>query len=784
MQAGMLFHWMLDRSSDVYCEQYIFTITGVLDKNLVEKSFQKLVQRYDIFRTIFHYQNTKEPLQIVLKQRSFNLHFEDILHINPEEQKKFLEEKKKKNKEIGFDLTKDLLIRTQLFKTNDNSYVLVWIFHHILMDGWCMGILFEELITTYRALKNGVPAKLEPPVPFCNYLRWLEQQDKEEGLKFWREYLDNYTIQATLPKLNVLPENYVYDHEEYNFEIDRLLSRRLEEIAKEKHVSLNMLCQAIWGILLHKYNNTNDVVFGSVVSGRPPGIKNIENMVGLFINTIPVRIKTGDLTNFSLLIMQLQQNTVLAKRYEYLPLAEVQATSQLKRDLIDHIMVFENFPIQEKLQELNRETDFGYGIDDMSHTGRTNHDFHVRIIPGEQLLIRFIFNSSVYMNDLVKKIALHFMEIVKQVVVDTDIKLNRVSVLCEEEKKQVLYDFNDTTAEYPKDKLIHQLFAEQAARTPDNIALVGPVQVEYRTYMTYITYKELNEKSNRLAFLFHQKGVKTDIIVGIMAEPAVEMIIAVLGILKAGAAYLPIHPDYPRERINYMLKDSEVKVLVNKDKNFNEIRNGPKLFVLDFEHLNFEFVSNFDIRISDLNASNLAYVIYTSGTTGKPKGTLLKHQNLVNYVNWFSNHARLTNQDKSLLTSSFAFDLGYTTIYPSLLNGGQLHILPKETYMLPESLLDYIRLQGITYLKMTPSLFSPLVSHWLFSQNTCHSLRLVVLGGEAIQVTDVEKAYGICRHLDIMNHYGPTEVTIGCIAQLIAHRMHRPIDRQGKPGNL
>jgi amino acid adenylation domain-containing protein len=339
-------------------------------------------------------------------------------------------------------------------------------------------------------------------------------------------------------------------------------------------------------------------------------------------------------------------------------------------------------------------------------------------------------------------------------------KLWQIEIISQKEKKRLLFDFNRTTAGYPKSKTIRQLFVEQAARTPDNTALIGKNpkqegpfgQINARGEENLITYRELNDRTGQWAYLLQEKGVKPDNIVGIMAEPAVETIIALLGILKAGAAYLPIHPDYPQERIDFMMKDSKAKVLLTAP---------------DISNLSFSSTLTLT-STCQVSSTNLAYVIYTSGTTGKPKGTLLKHENLVNYVHWFSGKTRLTGKDKSVLTASFAFDLGYTTIYPTLLRGAQLHILPKETYMLPESLLDYIRSRGISYLKMTPSLFSPLLASSLFSRETCQSLRLVVLGGEAIHAADVEKAYAICPHLEIMNHYGPTEVTIGCIAQFIA----------------
>ena len=277
-----------------------------------------------------------------------------------------------------------------------------------------------------------------------------------------------------------------------------------------------------------------------------------------------------------------------------------------------------------------------------------------------------------------------------------------------------------------------------------------------------MSYGSLNEESNHLAYMLIEQGVQSDIIVGINMERSVDMIIGILGILKSGGAYMPIDPEYPQERIDYMLKDSSAKTVISHlslviGSSANDRSTNDHCPMTNDRSTNDQYPMTND---------QLAYIIYTSGTTGKPKGVAVNHKNLVNYVTWFSAAALLTGEDKTVLTSSFAFDLGYTSLYPSIMRGGQLHILAKDVYMSAGRLLDYIRYQKITYLKMTPSLFTTLVADTHFTAETFR-VRLVILGGEAINTTDVETAFRVCPQLDIMNHYGPTEATIGCIAQLI-----------------
>ncbi|MCP5052938.1 MAG: non-ribosomal peptide synthetase, partial [bacterium] len=322
--------------------------------------------------------------------------------------------------------------------------------------------------------------------------------------------------------------------------------------------------------------------------------------------------------------------------------------------------------------------------------------------------------------------------------------------MSEEEKYHILYDLNDTESFYPENQTIHQWFEEQAEKTPDHIAVAGPKSQITNQFL--LTYRELNRRSHQLASLLKTNGVVSNSIAAIKSEPVPEMMIAIIAVLKTGAAYLPVDPEYPEERVNYMLEDSGANVSVSWSDG---------LVVRRLE------ASNKPTNQQTVKPTNLSYIIYTSGTTGKPKGVMISHGNLVNYVTWFSTQTVLTNKDRGLLTSSFSFDLGYTSLFPTLLTGGQLHILPKEVYMSAVNLPDYIAMHRISYLKMTPSLFSTIVEEDAFTGNNCPRLRLVVLGGEAIDAGDVEKAFLRFKGISIMNHYGPTEATIGCVAQTI-----------------
>jgi amino acid adenylation domain-containing protein len=380
------------------------------------------------------------------------------------------------------------------------------------------------------------------------------------------------------------------------------------------------------------------------------------------------------------------------------------------------------------------------------------------------------YSTALFNKSTIKRFIDYFNRILTAIAADLHQPLGGIDILADEEKKQLLYGFNLTQQSYPGNKTIHRIFEEQVEQTPDHIALVGKVgewkdrSMEVKREEGHLSYRELNERANQLGQLLRKEGVKRETITGIMMDPSPEMIIGILAVLKAGGAYLPIGPQQQAGRITYMLKDSRAVLLLTREHAANAHAFGvPSLAIA--RAAVYKGKGNNPGRKS--SPADVVYTIYTSGTTGKSKGTLIENRNLVNYVCWFKGKVHLTGRDRTVLTSSFSFDLGYTAIYSSILTGCQLHIIPALTYQSPEDLIGYIDQHGITYIKVTPSLFTTIVENSRFSQTACPGLRLVVLGGEEIKLKDVEKAHRIAGHLHFMNHYGPTEATIGCVARFI-----------------
>jgi amino acid adenylation domain-containing protein len=568
MQEGMLFHHILDEKTTASFLQTVFTIEmsqGEMDLKLLQDSFNRLIERYDILRTFFSHHKTKKPRQIVLKKWEINIHCEDISHLDHKSKEEYIENFKTNDRKQGFNLVKEIPTRVSMIKISPTVYRLIWSSHHIIMDGWCEGILFNDLTRIYDSLKNGTPLQLNPVTPYSKYIQWLEKQDKQQGLDFWRNYLQGYEKPAPLPQPGLKNEKD-YIPEEYTFTIDSNLDEGLNRIIKETRVTVNTLLQTTWGILLQKYNNTNDVVFGTIVSGRPPGIEGIENMVGLFVNLVPMRITIEKENQFSKLLKQVQKKTALSKSYEFLPLADIQANSLLKRDLIDHILVFENFPGPDELIEANSEKRLGFRVTAMESFIKTEYYLNVVVQQEENknLELGFIFNPSVYPLAFMQKVAAQVKYIIRQITFVPGIDVKAISILTKEEKQQILYEFNDTTGTYPVDKSIHCLYEEQAEITPHHIAVKAPGLKE--AHDIHLTYRELKQAAHAMAAVLQKKGIGPGQTVALMIENSVEMIIGLLGIMISGAVYLPVSPQYPVKRMLSVLNDSAASILLTTDE--------------------------------------------------------------------------------------------------------------------------------------------------------------------------------------------------------------------------
>jgi tyrocidine synthetase-3 len=770
MQEGMLFHALYDATSYSYFEQTSYRLQGKLDIGLVEKSLNELLKRHDILRTAFVYKDIQRPVQVVLKDKVIDLYYQDISHMGEMEVKEnIIKEFKEKDKNRSFDLSKDVLMRVSILQVDKSDYQFTWSFHHILMDGWCIGILNNEFFEIYTSYIENRPYRLPVVKPYRTYIQWLEKQDKEISARYWQNYLHSFEEPTVVPKTSIINkrENDAgYRNETVSLVLNREKITKLNKLAARNHVTLNTVTQTIWGIILGKYNRKEDVVFGTVVSGRPFELEGVESMLGLFINTIPVRIRFEEQVKFNRLLGKIQEAAVASEPHHYHPLAEIQSRSPLKQNLIDHLFIFENYPIAEQIEgygsERHKSEKLALKLVKVDVFEQTNYDFNVIISASNQGRIIFQYNGNVYERDFVERIGDHLRVTMDQVIENEGIEIKEIGLLSDEENHRILYEFNNTTTAYPQEKTISQLFAEQVEIVPDNVALIGQSakRKEERqaqcAMLHAITYKELNEQTHQLAHILQSKGVGPDTIAAVMVERSIEMIIGILAILKAGGAYLPIAPDYPEDRIRFMLADSASKILVTTKDLSKEIKFEKEIIYLS-EAINLASTPS-TLQLSPAPATCLAYVIYTSGTTGGPKGVMIENKSVnrlvknSNYIDYMG----LTREDRFLLTGEFTFDISTFEIWGLLLNGLNIYISDKNMILNVERFQEVVVKNKISVIHFIPQLFLQISASCpeIFAK-----IRFLMVGGDVVRPESINRLRDKYQQLKILHMYGPTENT-------------------------
>ncbi|MCZ8521357.1 non-ribosomal peptide synthetase [Paenibacillus caseinilyticus] len=750
MQQGMLFHSVMEPDSAAYFQQNVVALHGLIDEAVLEQALERLIARYDILRTRFVFDRVKEPLQVVRKHAYVPLNLFDLRHLAEEEKADRLQRLIREDMDRVFRAGDDLLVRASFVRTEDNAGRLIWSFHHLLMDGWCTSILIREFLALYHSLSEGRELQLPHVVPYMIYMDWLEDQDREEARAYWEQYLQGYEQQVTLPRQ---PDagGAGYRLQQTVLRLEEPAAGQLQQLAARHEVTLNTVLQTVWGIVLQKYNQAEDVVFGSVVSGRPAEIPGIETMVGLFIHTIPVRIRTHPETTFGQLLKEVQEQALESGRYDTYPLTEIQSLSPLKQDLIHHLVAFENYPLEKELLQAVPGKERSLSIAGVEVFEQTNYDFLVNIVPGEPLEIRFEYNAHVYDPGTMDRLAGHLEHILTQVLRSPSGLVQDLTLLTAEEAERQLHLFNPwRQVSYPADLTIHACFEEQAARTPQHTALVyGGEQ---------LTYGELNAKANQLARMLRLQGVKPDSIVGILADRSLDMIVGLLAILKAGGAYAPVDPDYPAERIRFMLEDSGCSHLLVQGRGESAGRaafSGNIISLNDTALFQGETSNPEPVN----HPSDLAYVIYTSGSTGTPKGVMIEHRQVIRLLKNDRFAFRFSERDVWTMFHSFCFDFSVWEMYGALLYGGTLIVVPKEATLDPAAYRRLLNHHGVTVVNQTPTAFHQLIQADE-KQDSPLQVRYVIFGGEALQPALLQpwkKRYPAAR---LINMYGITETTV------------------------
>ncbi len=735
LQEGLYFHWLKDPGSPVYFEQMSYRVKGRLEIDLLKQSYRTLIHRHAILRTSFSYTLGEKPLQIVHKDS-----YSDLLYLDISGEPGFsIEEFKREDRSNGFDLHDKSQIRLTILELGDDIYEFIWSHHHILMDGWCGSVLIREFFQLYYGLLRSELPDLNKVHPYATFIEWLMQRDRQHSLQYWKKYLSGYDTVSTLPAKSIRQKGR-YISREATCRISGSIRRSITAVCAGAAITENTFIQAAWGILLARYNNTDDVVFGSVVSGRPAELRGIEEMIGLFINTIPVRIHMEEGLTVRQLLKTIQEKAIAGSEHHYSQLADIQSDSGRGRELFDHVLVFENYPVREMVEQTIDSSSM-ISFLSFSNFEQANYDFSIMVVPGDTLQIRFIYNTEKYEDFLMDRVRDHFFMIVSQLVERMDSPVHNINFLLPEEERQLLATFNDTEKPYPVRTLL-QLFEEQAEKTPDATAVVYESAV--------LSYKELNEMADKMGHYLQEKyAVKPDDLIGIRLPRTEWAVISILGVLKSGGAFVPVDPEYPEDRIAYMMNNSKCLAVIDEEELGafrDELKKGR------------EYPGH--SPASSLQPEHLAYVIYTSGSTGKPKGVMIRHATIVNTMLSQKEIFDIRPNEKGLQFASLSFDASVAEIFYILIAGATLYIFREEDKKDPVLLEKYISENDID-LACIPPTFLNLME----IENIKKLRRLITAGEQAIP----GKALSFLKYGTYYNAYGPTESSI-CAAIFRADR--------------
>jgi amino acid adenylation domain-containing protein/non-ribosomal peptide synthase protein (TIGR01720 family) len=753
MQEGMLFHALYSPESEVYMTQINLDFVGQLNSSAFNKAWQSVIDKYTILRTSFVSGSVSKPLQRVHKFVKCNVELFDFIEFEEKEIQTRLDTLSENDRTNGFDLTKAPLSKFKLIKVSENKHHFIWTHHHILLDGWCLSIVFKEFYDNYQAASNNEEIKIENIDKYEDFIYYLQEQDKSKAEEFWKSYLKGFENPTPIPIGNNNQKADETDtYKQNGITLNTEDTKLLNDFSKEHHLTINTLVQSAWSLLLSRYSGENDIVFGMTVSGRPASLPGVEERVGLFINTLPLRVKVDGNQNVIKWLQILQEQQPLLREYEYMPLVNIQSLSEVSNseNLFNSILVFENYPIGESGNTKNSSLE----IENVQSFEKTNYQLTILASVGNNLAINISYNNTIYSTDIIEQTLGHFREVLLNIVKYAKKTVSDIEILTSAEKHTLLTEWNYTATDYPKDKCVHQLFEEQVKKTPDNIAVVFE--------NTQLTYRELNEKSNQLAHYLQSKGVKQDSLVGIWVDRSLDMIVGLLGILKSGGAYVPIDPTYPKERISYMLEDSECSILLTQGvlKPVLPELDTTEIICFDEENICIEIEKeSADNVVSDVQSNNLIYVIFTSGSTGRPKGTLIEHKNVISLFCNKGFQFDFSDKDVWVLFHSFCFDFSVWEMYGALLFGGKLIVVSKEIAKDTEQFYNIIENLKITVLNQTPSAFYSL-SDFVNRKMPNLSVRYVIFGGEALAPSRLRFWYDNYPDCKLINMYGITETTV------------------------
>jgi natural product biosynthesis luciferase-like monooxygenase protein/amino acid adenylation domain-containing protein len=767
MQQGMLFHSLSSaHQAGVDVEQIFCTLHEDLNVASFHSAWRRAVARHSVLRTSFHWQESTGPQQQIHTEAEFEFTEQDWRKASEDERKKLFSDWLETDRNNGVDVTKAPLMRLAIFRHHDREWQFLWTFHHLLLDGRAVVSLLKEVFVFYESFDRGEDLELPPPHSYREFIDWVGNRDKCKSESFWRQNLKgcNTPTQLLVARSESAKAQGIPIRGEQQIHLSEATTSALKSVAKQNALTLNTLVLGAWAVLLSRYSGEEDVIFGVVRACRHSSIAGAESLVGLCINTVPLRIHVTENCQVMPWLAELRSQWVTLREFEHTPLVDIQGWSEVPRDqpLFESILNFQDPSWDAALRAQGgkwRARQFGL-------CSQSNYPLVVDAYGGAEVLVKILYHRARFDDSAITRMLAHFKTLLEGIAAHSEATLSELPMLTEGELHQLLVRWNDTRADFPKGKCVHQLVEEQAERSPDALAVCDE--------STRLSYGELNSRATLLAAELRNFGVRPDVCVGVCLERSAQLVVALLAVWKAGGAYVPIDPAYPKERLKFMLEDAKMPVLITRQTINATLK-------LENANLGLVFVDvpnhatrpthheeRASPRIANPAPTDLAYVIYTSGSTGLPKGVEIEHARLLNLIAWHQRTYTVTPADRASQVANPAFDACVWELWPYLTAGASIHIPDEQTRLSPEKLPAWMAANKIT-LAFVPTPLAQAMLDVPWPENS--ALRALLTGGDKLHNLT-------CQNLPfvLVNHYGPTENTVVTTAAIVS-----PDNDQTKP---
>lgn len=730
VQRGMLFHSLQTApSTGVYLQQIEIRFRGTLDAGRLRHAWEAVVARHAPLRTLFVWDEKKPPVQAVCRQFSIPWREHDWTQMNDVEEhlRTFL----RQDRVAGFDLSTAPPLRCSLFHTRQGA-ILIWTFHHLALDGWSMAMVLKEMLAHYAAVCEGRTLHLPATPPFRDFIVWLRNRDQAGGLDFWKSQLADFLGNPPFP-MEVEP-GQPEEYAECETAISPEATILLNQMARRERVTLGACVQTAWSLILSRYCSSDDIIFGVTHAGRPTDLPGADSMIGMFLNTVPVRVRVRPQDTIRDILRDIFDGQARREENSWTPLPAIQRASERSGErLFDSLVVFENYPIPAVPMPPGLEVESVRGYD------RTNYPLTLLVMPGTRLTLRLAWQTERYSPGAIERLLGHFATLLEAMPSSLNLPARRAPVLPEVERMEIRR-CNATQRDYGAGCTLLDILEEQALATPEATAVSFGGQS--------LTYRQLHERADRLAWHLATLGAAPETVVAVEIERSLDLIVALLGIVKCGAAWLPLDSGDPLTRRQWMArKAGAFAVLVRSTQDEHACE---RVVALD------SLASSSPSAVRRPLPSSLAYVIFTSGSSGTPKGVMNTHEGLVNRLLWMQQRFQLTAEDVVLQKTSATFDVSVWEFFWPLIVGARLALAGPGEHRDVEALARTIERECVTTVHFVPSMLRVFLE---YAQNACASLKRVICSGEAL-LPDIARQFHDRFRAELHNLYGPTEAAI------------------------